>query len=552
MRKCLTLSISFVLPLLLALPALAQTGAAVRLDTMLNADTGKYRVEGATGPEEKDAIKAAKHAAVDFAARSLTGDPGQKTSAAQHVKHNLGQMLGFASAGKIYRRGFDDSGENMSINIFIEVNNQALQRNLIEAGVISSSRDIAKGAGKPEIMVFYAQGDCDKGKEHAPLCVLPNRIKEAAKGVEKVENKIMEYQKSLIDAGCLIATETSVESSHESRDKSKGKASYGRSSSGRSGGSYSASRYHASGSGSSSHRSSSRGKYSVALDRESVSKFSAKSIKASSNCKKFLGRVDSMTGELYKAMRKRDSLQDELETVRKGLFENDVTTIRVNEWFVNQRWEVVDAEAVRKAQRALDAMTSTEGLPQDPAAATALMAGADIYLEHDLVESRPNGGYQVNVTIKAYEVVSGKLLASKVGKSNVLASPDKMNAVEKAVGRAMGKILDQITGYWSDMAREGLKTKIVIRGDFTNSDVSDDIDEFIDEALADEIGRRCKDLCEWDPKLSTKGTIMGNYISPAKARKKIGKKLRRLLKGEGFGVSKIVEKPSLHVMEVYF
>ena len=31
--------------------------------------------------------------------------------------------------------------------------------------------------------------------------------------------------------------------------------------------------------------------------------------------------------------------------------------------------------------------------------------------------------------------------------------------------------MDQITGFWADMADEGVRTKIVIRGDFSDSDV---------------------------------------------------------------------------------
>jgi hypothetical protein len=517
---------------------------------MLNADTGQYRVEGAVGKTEGKAIGKAKYAALDFAARSLTGDPKQKTGAAAYVKANLKQMLGFATAGKIFGRGFDDSGKNTSLKILIVINNQALQRHLLDAGVITSSKDISKGAGKPQVLVFFAQGDCSKGNPNAPLCALPKKIKALAKEVTDIEDGIMKFQQSLVKAGCLVPTQTSVESTRSSKDKSRASSASASSSSSRASASGSASRYHASGraSRSSSGRSASRS--SVQINRESTATFSAKSIKASSNCKTFMKSVGVKVSSLQAALRKRNKLQDELDTVRNEMAKNDVTTIRINEWLVNQRWEIIDAAQAIKAQRQLDAMSNVAGLPADPVAAIANMAGADVYIEHDLVEDRPDGGYRATVTIKAYEVVSAKLLASKVSPSNVMMNVNKLSAVQKAVGRGMGKIMDQITGFWADMADEGVRTKIVIRGDFSDSDVGDTIEELIDENLADEIGRKCEGKCEWDPTTSSRMTIEGYYISPPKARKKVGRKLRKLLKNEGFGVSNIIDKPTLRIVEI--
>lgn len=539
--------------MLWAAPGLTQTGANVILDTMGSSGNAKYRVEGATGKDQGKAVHTAKLAALEFAARSLTGDPTQKTSAVRYVEHNFGQVKGFASKGRIYRTGFDDSGENMSINIFIKVNTAALKRHLVESGIIKNSRAIAKGVGKPTILVFYSQGDCDKGNKNAPLCTLPKRIKKAVANVEKIENKIMKFQESLIKAGCLIATETTIKAKHSYKDKSKMSGSYRHSGSGGGSGSYSAGMYHASASGSHHHRSRSKSRHKIHLNRESVTSFSAKSIRASSNCRAFIRRVNPMMAELRRAMARRDKMQDKLDSIRGNLIKNDVTTTRINAWLANERWEVVDAGAVKKAQRRLDAMTSVEGLPQDPVAATALMAGADIYIEHNFVETRPNGGYGVMVTIKAYDVVSGKLLASKVGRATPLASRAIEQEISEAVGRAMPKVLEQIQGYWSDMAKDGVKARIVLRGDFSNSDLSDAIEGILMDDLSDAMGHYCNnDKCHWNAKLSTKGTMIGDYVMPMKARKRkvYARKLRKLLENEGLGVSKIVDTPSLQVMEI--
>lgn len=531
----------------------AQSGANVILDTMNSSGKAKYRVEGATGKGQGDAIKTAKLAALEFAARSLAGDPSQKTSAVRYVEHNFDRVKGFTSKGRIYRTGFDDSGENMSINIFITVQNDALKKHLIESGIIKKSRDIAKSVGRPTILVFYSQGDCDKGNSNSPACALPKRIKEATANVEKIENKIMKFQESIVKAGCLIATKRSVDVKHSYRDKSRGSSSYRHSGSGGAHGSYSAGPYHAAGSGGHHYRSRSRAKHKVHINRKSVYSFSAKSIKASKNCRAFMRQINPMTEGLRRAVARRDRMQDKLDYIRDNLIKNDVTTTRINAWLANERWDIVDADAVKKAQRQLDAMTSVEGLPQDPVAATASMVGADIYIEHDFVETHPNGGYGVMVTIKAYDVVSGKLLASKVGRATPLASRALQAEIGEAVGRAMPKVLEQIQGYWSDMAKEGVKARIVLRGDFSDSDLSDTIEGLLMDDLSQEMGRYCgDDNCNWEAKLSTKGTMMGYYVMPMKVRKRktYARKLRKLLKNEGLSVSKIVDTPNLQVMEI--
>ncbi len=530
-----------------------QTGANVILDSMTSSGKAKYRVEGAVGKGQAKAIKTAKLAALQFAARSVTGDPDQKTSAQRYVRQNFDQVKGFASPGRIYRTGFDASGEKMRISVFVTVDTSGLKRHLVEAGIIKASRSISKAVGRPTILVFYSQGDCDKGNRNAPICTLPKRIKKASAEVLKAEDKLMKFQKALVKAGCFAATQATVEHKSTYKDKSKGTMTHRHSGTAGSYGSYSGGPFHGVSSGGHHYISRSRTRYKMHFNREALYSFSARYIKASSNCKTFIRRLGPLMADLRHAVARRNRLQDQLDKVRDNLIKSDITTTRINSWLVNQRWEVVDAGAVKKAQRMLDAMTNVEGLPQDPVAATALMAGADIYIEHNYVETRPNGGYGVQVTIKAYEVVSGKLLASQVGRATPLATRALQQEIGEAVGRAMPKVLEQIQGYWSDMAKEGVKARIVLRGDFSDSEVSDAIEGILMDDLADEMGRYCGgDQCRWIAKLSTKNTMMGDYVMPMRARqrKTYARKLRKLLRNEGFTVSKIVDEPTLQVMEI--
>lgn len=540
------------------------SGQSVRLQQSVNAEVGRYRVEGAVGDDQDKALRNASAAALDFAAKALTGDPDQKTAAGKFVQSQIAKLIHLATPGGIFKRGFDSKGEKMSLGLMVDVNTAELQRLLVEASVITSSRELAKGVGTPTILVFYGQGDCDRGSADSPVCSLPKQIAEASARVGAAELKIMDFQKVVIDAGCLIATEAAVSASSASSEDSDSGGSYsashaddssvsarasGSASYGGGGASYQGSR---SITGSSSSRSSAAGSYRSKQSRVAVSEFSARYIQASDNCRQFMKRFDALEADYVKNKGDQDRLLDQVEKIRVGLLESDIATTRINEWMVNQRWEVVDAAAVQKAQRQLDSMTSMEGLPSDPAAATAMMSGADVFIQHDFQEARTNGGYEVHLTIKAYDVVSGKLLASKADKSDLLPSPDKLNAVAQAVGRAMPKVLDQISAFWADMGKEGVKSKIVLRGNFSQTAFADDVDDLLESALAGELGRLCEERCEWEQKLLTKGTLVGEYLMPAAARKKISKALNKVFRKAGFGMNLVVSKPALNIMEVWF
>ena len=248
---------------------------------------------------------------------------------------------------------------------------------------------------------------------------------------------------------------------------------------------------------------------------------------------------------------KMDVLQDQLDAAQEEIAKNDLTTSRVNTWLLKAQWDVKDNEAVKQAQRRTMARMGAQGMGQDPQLAIAQSVGADVYVRHKLLKNKnPMRGHQAQLTIDVFETVDGKLLASKVGKSKWNTTADWPTMTEQAVGQAMGEVMDMVTSFWANIGREGARHKIELIGNW-DDDQMDLIDEILDENLADELGRKCNDLCEWDPKNSTASLVEGFYIAPAKLRKKIGRKLRSALKDEGFGVSKVSGNKIISVYEVY-
>ena len=112
----------------------------------------------------------------------------------------------------------------------------------------------------------------------------------------------------------------------------------------------------------------------------------------------------------------------------------------------------------------------------------------------------------------------------------------------------MPKILEQIQGYWAIMAKEGVKAKVVFRGDFSSSKVKrrlrklmKNLNEYIDE---------CNDTCEWEKGLSTGQTISGHYTMPAKARSDFGDYLTEALEEEGFTAQQIITNKTLNIIQI--
>ncbi|HOA14387.1 MAG TPA: DUF6175 family protein [Myxococcota bacterium] len=524
----------FVAVSVLAVAGFAQTVKLVSADT----DTAKYRIDGAAGIEQEGAVATAVEAALNFAASEVTGDPNEKLSAQAYVKKNLAQLNSFATPGQIFKRGFDASGDKMMVGMFVMVDIKGLKAHLVAAGVTTTGAQLSDAVGKPKLLVVYNQGDCARGSETSPICAIPAKIKEFNAEVEKNEAKIDQLFEKVTASDCLRPTE--LRASSKTTDKAEGSASVSARRTAVGGGGM----FHSWGASRTSVRAS------ASFKRSTTTEAAMELIQASPNCKVFIDQAGGLLRENQAIKAKRDQAQDELERLRAQVMDSDTTTLRVNKWLIGEQWDIVDADAINKAQRSLDAMTSTEGIPADPVAATALLAGADVYVVHDFKETSPGGAYQLVFSVKAYDVVTGKLLASTVESSNKMFNEEKENATAKAIGKAMPVVINQILSYWSSMAEKGVPTKIVLRGQFTN-DIVDTIEEFLDERLVDVIGKSdCMGSCKWNSEMTTKQTISGTYVLPASKRQSMLRKLRRSLSDEGLEYDIVVQSPTLAILQI--
>ena len=207
-------------------PPQPTTAANVRLHSQLDSDSSQYRVEGAAGADEAAAKKAATIQALVYAAKEMAGDPQQKTNAGDYVKRNLLATMPMATHGKIFKRGFTPDGQSATLSLMIKINVTDLKRHLLENEVITGSRALAKSVGRPEIMVVFDQGDCSRGNTTGPLCELPKRIKAQAEKVDAAKQDVNKFQKQVIDAGCMIATQVTVDAETETSDKSRSSSSF--------------------------------------------------------------------------------------------------------------------------------------------------------------------------------------------------------------------------------------------------------------------------------------------------------------------------------------
>ncbi len=117
------------------------------------------------------------------------------------------------------------------------------------------------------------------------------------------------------------------------------------------------------------------------------------------------------------------------------------------------------------------------------------------------------------------------------------------------MGRVMPDIINQISGYWADMAREGVKKKIVLRGPFSDRRTKRAVMRVLLDDLP-EVVRGCDDTCEWEDGITTAQTIMGEFVSPPKARRRLGGSLEDLLIDAGFEVNVVLEQSAIIILEL--
>jgi hypothetical protein len=146
----------------------------------------------------------------------------------------------------------------------------------------------------------------------------------------------------------------------------------------------------------------------------------------------------------------------------------EVVTDYLMSFFTARRWNVVDRKAVERARRKVQAIEGVSGLPADPVARIAVMAGADIYVSFSV---RPNtrGGVQATISVKAFNPTTAQVLASSVANSRqYMAGTAFANVVNEALGNAMPKVFENLMGYWRQHSELGRPVLVTVRADFAD------------------------------------------------------------------------------------
>lgn len=501
--------------------------ASVRVDREMGRGQYRYRVEGAAGRDQQGAREQAMEAALEFAARQVTGDPQEKTAATNFVKDNLPTMRRLATPGPITSRR--QVGDRFELTMYVIVKTQELERALAEAGVIKQAKQIARDVGRPTLMVVAKQDRCEEGGE-GPQCTLERQIADMAANIEEAKEATYAYQDKIVEAGCV-----DQEKVRAMVQASGHKHAYARRSSGSYRGFYRR-RYYAS---SASASASSSYRYHGVVDQ----------VRNSPNCQPFVQGLRVREGRLAEYEKRLMALQDKHGRLLEGRSEVGLTRTKLDQYLVDARLDVVDSGAVEQARRTSQAMGAVSGLADDPVARLAQLAGADVYVEFEAADSTRSGGYQLELAVRAYDVVSGKLLASRVAKSRRLANPDRAEATTEAASKVMPVVLDQIQAYWSDFVREGARTKVVVRGNV--GPIKRDIVRALD-GVVEEIRECGMDVqCSFELGLTTGQTIEGEFVVPAKRRSRIGLAVEGILMDQGLGVEVVVSNPALTMVRVF-
>jgi hypothetical protein len=220
----------------------------------------------------------------------------------------------------------------------------------------------------------------------------------------------------------------------------------------------------------------------------------------------------------------------------------EVVTTQLESFFASRRWELVDQDAVRKAREQQIAMQEVAGMPEDPLATLAALAGADMYVEFSFAKDM-SSGYQASTSITAYETVTGQKTGAAVGRSSTLMSADWALAAQQSIGAAMPDLFEQIRGYWQLAAEEGRRIKVIVRsprGLFADYDRQKDVRDAL------------KDVADtWRQGTATASTIEGLLLTTEKDPSDVADDLYDALKDAGFSkVSYKVQSRALLLLEV--
>jgi len=148
-----------------------------------------------------------------------------------------------------------------------------------------------------------------------------------------------------------------------------------------------------------------------------------------------------------------------------------------NQYLVSQTMETVDFDQVQKLKKDQEKVYQEQsGKDVTLLQWIAQKLNADIYIEIDAKSSGETSGSggsarhygQANITIKAFEASTGRLLGTQNWNSprtTSLASQDdaKLNAVQASVNKSMPEVIDQAKAYMQKALQNGIKYELILQ-----------------------------------------------------------------------------------------
>lgn len=491
--RCLTASILMCLLGCAAAPEVFYPPPIVKPGAL---DPGRglriYRVEGAAGREQQDARSRAARVALLAAAREIGKSDAEKLGAERCVEARDAELRSLASPGEVYRNVFRGRDElaYQAIDIKVTVRKADLARQLEAWGCISRVGELV---GRPTFMVVARNEDC-QADGRTRSCLVSDRIATEARTLHQTRAKALSLRQQIAVTGC------------EGHDVGSGL---------------------------------------VRSDETEIEDGNR-----TTNCGSLVSQLRGQEARIQTLQHDLTRLHTEQEALVDLESTTEVTVNKLNAYLVDQHFAVKDRAAVRAAQRLQQAITAARGSAADEVAARAQIAGADIYVQFGVSETTAGGGYQLELDAKAFDVVTGQLLAAHVGTSLRLAEADRGTAISQAATRVMPDLIDQVNAYWSRMARDVMPTRLVLRGSIgpRRADLVD---------LLDEVARRmpgCEDAargCAFELGQATDATLEGTLRVPAKRRPEVGLAVETALREETFSVEIVVTRPALTILEVF-
>jgi hypothetical protein len=174
-----------------------------------------------------------------------------------------------------------------------------------------------------------------------------------------------------------------------------------------------------------------------------------------------------------------------------------------NDFLVSRKYNVVDVDSgAKKLNKVAQVVLKQQGIPGDKSARAAMLLGADVIFEVSATVETKGGDVKGEVSIKAYETTTRRLIGSSTGFGRtypVGAQREKLTVTE-AIQNTMQKVLVQVMNYWQSDVRDGNRFYIMIAGKL---DAVQDMNDIMTLRI-----KRMRGVSSYKRTVSTKGRLI--------------------------------------------